>query len=245
MKESNEEKNKGLLILLLLVVIIGPSIWLLKSLYSFSRPTTSDDTPKQVEKKRQEEPIKEKKVETEEDKLNKLVDKMMLPFIVYNRYIISDESNNYYFKEDKYTFDTISNEEKIILAITIYQEEHDYPESQTIPTYQIRKIIKDYFGREMPANFPESINMQYNFETYKLEDGNYKLVDNYGGISEIVDRIQQKIVNKEIINNELVVTVNYVFIKYSSISSYTNPDAITSNIYTDLKMNNTLMIDVK
>ena len=166
----------------------------------------------------------------------------MLPFKEYAGYAITNSSNNYFFTEDSYTFDTISLEQKVAIAIILCKENME--DGTTIPTYQVRKQIKEYFGREVATNLPEKIVMQHTGETFLLEDGNYVSQENYDVLSEIADIIQQKIVNKELLNNELIVSVNFVFVSYKPGSTYEIPSEIKSNIYTDFKKENTLMIDV-
>ena len=73
--------------------------------------------------------------------------------------------------------DTISDEQKVSMAIIIYRETIDY----------------------------------------------VSLAD-YRGISELTDRLQQKIVKREIVNDELIISINYVFISYKPGSTYDKPN---------------------
>ena len=87
--------------------------------------------------------------------------------------------------------------------------------------------------------------MPHNYEIYELKDGKYEFVDELGGFSELVNRIQQKVVNRELTDSELIVSVNYVYIQYAQGTSYNEPEKITSNIYTDFSKNKTLVVGVK
>ena len=109
--EEREKGKKTILIITLLLVIVISSYWLITSLKKLSSPSNSGRTvtPTETEKKDKKE---EKEEPKEVDKVKELADKMMIPFTNYNMYVITDNFNNYYFKEDKYTFDTISDFEK-------------------------------------------------------------------------------------------------------------------------------------
>ncbi len=239
---QKEESQKNLLLFLLLVLIIGLSSWLIYSLYGYTRTPSSTKTNKIINNKKKEEPKKEKSKKEEKDELQELVDKMMIPFTEYNGYVITDKYNNYFFTESNYTYETISDEQKVAIAIILYQETID--DNSTIPTYQIRKLIKEYFGKELATNLPEKVIMQHTNETYELDGSNYVTNGDYEALSELTDRIQQKIVKKELINDELIVTINFVFISYKLGSTYEIPETISSNIYTDINKERTLMIDV-
>ncbi len=241
-----EEKEKGqkiLLSIILIGLIVGLSYWLINSLKDNTlAPEQNTKTEKKVDTKNQEEKKKEEKKE-EKSPVDILTDKMMLPFIEYGRYIISNDFNDYYYKEDKYTFDTISDEEKIVLAITIYQSNHNYVNTDSIPSNEIRYIIKDYFGRELSTKLPNKVVMEYNGQIYTLQNDKYVFSDEQGVITELSNRIERKIVNKELKDDELVVSVNYLFVKYRDLTAdYEN---LRSNIYTDFTLQHTLMIDVK
>lgn len=239
---QKEQSQRKLLIFLLLVLIISLSGWLIYNLYGYTRNPSSTKTNKIIENDKKKQQKKTNEKTKQKDELQELTDKMMIPFTEYNGYVITDKVNNYFFTQDSYTFDTISDEHKVAIAIILYQENND--DYETIPSYQVRKLIKEYFGREVATNLPEKVTMQHTGETFTLEDGNYVSGGDAGGLSELTDRLQQKIVNKEIVNDELIVTVNFVFISYKLGSTFDEPDLIRSNIYTDFNKERTLMIDV-
>ena len=239
---KKEESQRKLLLFLLVILIISLSAWLIYSLYGYSRNPSSTKTNNIVNKKTEEKKDKEEKKTEEKDELQELVDNLMFPFEEYADYAITNNSNNYFFTEESYTFDTISIEQKVSIAILLYREKVE--DADTISTYQIKKQIKEYFGREISTSLPERIIMQHTGEIFLLEGENYVSQENFNALEGIADIIQQKIVNKELLNGELIISVNFVFVCYKPGSTYDVPEEIRSNIYTDFKKENTLMIDV-
>ena len=134
---QKEESQRKLLLFLLVVIIVGLSGWLIYSLYGYTRTSSSTKTNKIIENDKKEQKKKKEEKKTEEkDELQELTDKMMIPFTEYNGYVITADSNNYFFTNDSYTFDTISDEQKVAIAIIIYRETID--DENDIPSYQVR-----------------------------------------------------------------------------------------------------------